>query len=113
MLASMTPEQRAELMELSSQAFGSPDLLDQLNQLDTNLQALRPGENWTGSEQFEGEHGSGLGDGTGVLQELADLDSPAAQLSQSYAGSAPSAIAVEKLGRQPGDDAPVSARTPA
>lgn len=111
MLASMTPEQRAELMELSSQAFGSPDLLDQLNQLDTNLQALRPGENWTGSEQFEGEHGLGLGDGTGVLQDLADLDTLAEQLSQSYAGSALSDIDVEKLGRQLGDDAAVSART--
>src|SRR5690625_3022254 len=111
MLASMTPEQRAELMELSSQAFGSPELLDQLNQLDTNLQALRPGEDWTGSEQFEGEHGLGLGDGTGVLQDLADLDTLAEQLSQSYAGSALSDIDVEKLGRQLGDDAAVSART--
>ena len=46
MLASMSPEQRAELMELSQQAFGSPGLMDQLARMDANLQSLRPGEDW-------------------------------------------------------------------
>ena len=50
MLNSMTPEQREELLQLSAQAFGSPELMAQLGQLDTNLQALRPGEDWSGSE---------------------------------------------------------------
>src|SRR5699024_8185982 len=102
MLASMTPEQRDELMQLSAQAFGSPELMNQLNRLDANLQALRPGEDWTGSETFEGEQGLGLGDGTGVLQDLADLDALAEQLSQSYAGSALSDVDIEKLARQLG-----------
>ena len=47
MMASMSPEQREELMELSAQAFGSQQLMDQLNRLDANLQGLRPGEDWT------------------------------------------------------------------
>lgn len=111
MLASMTPEQRAELMELSMQAFGSPELMDQLNRLDANLQSLRPGEDWTGSEQFEGDQGLGLGDGTGVLQDLAELDALSEQLSQSYAGSTLSDVDIDKLSRQLGDDAAVSART--
>src|SRR5699024_744200 len=111
MLASMTPEQRAELMELSMQAFGSPELMDQLNRLDANLQSLRPGEDWTGSEQFEGDQGLGLGDGTGVLQDLAELDALSEQLSQSYAGSTLSDVDIDKLSRQLGDDATVSART--
>src|ERR1700709_1165387 len=38
MLNSMTEEQRNELMQLSAQAFGSPELMDQLSQLDGNLQ---------------------------------------------------------------------------
>jgi len=110
MLASMTPEQREELMQLSAQAFGSSALMEQLNRLDANLQALRPGEDWTGSETFEGEQGLGLGDGTGVLQDLADLDALAEQLSQSYAGSTLSDVDIEKLARQLGNDAAVSAR---
>ena len=54
MLNSMSPEQRQQLMELSAQAFGSPALMESLARLDGNLQALRPGEDWFGSEQMSG-----------------------------------------------------------
>ena len=107
----MTAEQRAELMELSAQAFGSPALMDQLAQLDANLQALRPGEDWSGSEQFDGPEGLGLGDGTGALQDLASLDQLAEQLSQSYPGARMDDIDVDALARLVGDDAAVDART--
>ncbi len=80
MLNSMTEEQRQELMELSQQAFGSPQLMEQLARMDANLQALRPGEDWSGSESFEGDQGMGLGDGTGALQDLAQLDQLSDQL---------------------------------
>jgi len=111
MMRSMTAEQRAELMQLSAQAFGSPELMAQLGQLDANLQALRPGEDWSGSERFEGEEGLGLGDGTGVLQDLAELDELADQLSQSYSGSSLDDVDLDALARQLGQDAAVSART--
>jgi len=111
MLNSMSPEQRQELMELSAQAFGSPELMDQLAQLDSNLQALRPGEDWDGSEQFGGDQGLGLGDGTGVLQDLAELDRLSEQLSQSYAGSRLDDVDLDALARQLGEQAAVDART--
>ncbi|NYJ00213.1 uncharacterized protein with von Willebrand factor type A (vWA) domain [Nocardioides thalensis] len=110
MLNSMTPEQRQELMQLSAQAFGSPALMDQLNRLDGNLQALRPGEDWSGSERFGGDEGLGLGDGTGVLQDLADLDQLSDQLSQSYGGARLDDVDLDKLARQLGDQAAVDAR---
>jgi uncharacterized protein with von Willebrand factor type A (vWA) domain len=111
MLNSMTPEQREELMQLSSQAFGSPALMEQLARMDANLQALRPGEDWGGSEAFDGEQGLGLGDGTGALQDLADLDDLADQLSQSYDGARLDDVDLDKLARQLGNDAAVDART--
>ena len=111
MLNSMTPEQRQELMALSAQAFGSPELMDSLNRLDSNLQALRPGEDWGGSEEFSGEQGVGLGDGTGVFQDLAELDALAEQLSQSYDGARMDDVDLDALARQLGDDAAVGART--
>ncbi|MFW6866628.1 VWA domain-containing protein [Nocardioides sp. CPCC 206347] len=111
MLNSMTPEQRAELMQLSAQAFGSPALMDQLDRLDQNLMDLRPGEDWGGSEQFgEGGTGLGLGDGTGVLQDLADLDALADQLSQAYGGARLDDVDLDKLARQLGNEAAVDAR---
>ncbi|MGA8846791.1 MAG: VWA domain-containing protein [Nocardioides sp.] len=115
MLNSMSPEQRQQLMELSHQAFGSPQLMDSLSRLDANLQGLRPDEDWGGSEQFgegQGEgQGLGLGDGTGVFQDLADLDSLADQLSQSYGGARMDDLDLDKLARQLGDEAAVDAKT--
>ncbi|KRF36819.1 vWA domain-containing protein [Nocardioides sp. Soil805] len=111
MMNSMTPEQRAELMELSQQAFGSPELMEQLARMDANLQSLRPGEDWGGSEDFQGDQGLGLGDGTGALQDLADLDRLADQLSQSYGGARMDDVDLDALARQLGDQAAVDART--
>jgi uncharacterized protein with von Willebrand factor type A (vWA) domain len=108
---SMTQEQRDELDALAQQAFGSPELMESLTQLDGNLRSLRPGENWGGSESMDGEEGLGLGDGTGVFQDLADLDELSEQLSQSYRGSNLDDLDLDKLSRQLGDEAAVDART--
>lgn len=111
MLNSMTPEQREELMQLSQQAFGSPELMQQLAQLDSNLQALRPGEDWSGSEEFSGQQGMGLGDGTGVIQDLAQLDDLSEQLAQQYAGAQLDDLDLDALAKQLGGEAAASART--
>ena len=111
MLNSMSPEQRAELMELSMQAFGSPALMESLSRLDSNLQSLRPGEDWDGSERMDGSEGLGLGDGTGVFQDLADLDELGEQLSQSYSGARMDDLDLDKLARQLGEGASVDAKT--
>jgi uncharacterized protein with von Willebrand factor type A (vWA) domain len=111
MLNSMSAEQRAELMQLSHQAFGSAGLQESLARLDANLRGLRPGEDWDGSESFRGDQGLGLGDGTGVLQDLAELDDLAEQLSQQYAGARLDDIDLDALARQLGDEAAVDART--
>ena len=111
MLNSMSAEQRAELMQLSQQAFGSPALMDSLSRLDSNLQSLRPGEDWNGGERMDGEEGLGLGDGTGVFQDIADLDDLAEQLSQSYGGARMDDVDLDKLARQLGNEAAVDAKT--
>lgn len=110
LLNSMTPEQREELMQLSAQAFGSPQLMESLSRLDGNLQALRPGEDWSGAEQFGGDQGLGLGDGTGMLQDIARLDALSEQLSQSHAGARLDDIDLDELARQLGEQAAVDAR---
>lgn len=108
---SMTEEQRGELDALAQQAFGSPELMQSLSRLDGALQSMRPGEDWGGAERMDGSEGLGLGDGTGVFQDIADLDELSEQLSQSYAGSGMDDLDLEKLARQLGDDARADART--
>ncbi|GAA3202149.1 VWA domain-containing protein [Microbacterium terregens] len=110
MLNSMTPEQQDELMNLAAQAFGSPELMQSLSRLDDNLRSLRPDEDWSGSASFSGDEPTGLGEATGIMQELSDLDSLSDQLGQSYPGARMDDIDVDALGRLVGDDAAVSAR---
>jgi uncharacterized protein with von Willebrand factor type A (vWA) domain len=110
MLNSMTPEQREELMNLAAQAFGSPELMQGLSRLDDNLRSLRPGEDWTGSASFSGDEPTGLGEATGVMQDLSDLDSLSDQLSQFYPGARMDDIDLDALARLVGEDAAVSAR---
>ncbi len=108
---SLSQEQRDELDALAQQAFGDPSLMSELSQLDQFLQAARPGEDWEGSQQFRGDNGMGLGEGTGALQDIAELESLAEQLSQQYAGAALDDIDPELLARQLGDEAAADART--
>jgi uncharacterized protein with von Willebrand factor type A (vWA) domain len=110
MLNSMSAEQRAELMELSQQAFGDPRLSEALSRLDAQLQGLRPGEDWDGQGRFRGENPMGMGEATRAMEELGQLDALAEQLSQSYPGARLEDIDLESVGKHLGDQARVDAR---
>ncbi|WP_328610074.1 VWA domain-containing protein [Amycolatopsis sp. NBC_00345] len=110
MMNSMSAEQRAELAELTQQAFGDPRLAQQLSALDAQLQSLRPGEDWTSSERFRGQDPLGMGEGAQAMADLAELDGLAEQLGQSYPGARLEDIDLESLERQLGKDAGVDAR---
>ena len=108
---SLSPEQRAELDALAQQAFGSPQLMQSLSQLDSHLRAARPGEDWDGSAQFSGDNPLGMGQGAQALSDLGELDQLAEQLSQSYPGATMDDVDLDALARQLGDQAAVDART--
>jgi uncharacterized protein with von Willebrand factor type A (vWA) domain len=110
MLNSMTPEQQAELMELSQQAFGDPRLAEALAQLDAQLQGLRPGEDWDGQGRFRGENPMGMGEATRAMEQLGQLDALAEQLAQSYPGARLEDIDLDAVGQHLGDQARVDAR---
>lgn len=107
---SMTDQQRQELSALSQQAFGDSGVGSQLSRLDSLLQGLRPGEDWTGSARFRGGNPMGLGEGARAMADLAELDALAEQLSQSYPGARLEDIDLEALVRQLGAEAGVDAR---
>ncbi len=111
MLNSMTPEQRAELEALSMQAFGSPELMSELAELDAQLRSLRPGEDWYSHSEFSGDQPMGWGEATQALQDVAELDQLGDQLSQQYSGASLDDIDLDMLRRQLGDEAVVDAKT--
>ncbi|HEX6445541.1 MAG TPA: VWA domain-containing protein [Streptosporangiales bacterium] len=107
MMNSLSPEQRAELAQLSAQAFGDPRLANQLAELDARLRAARPGEDWDSAERFDGDNPFGMGQGTQAMQDLADLDALTDELGQMYPGATLDDIDVERLAEHIGEDAAV------
>lgn len=108
---SLSQQQRDELDALAQQAFGSPSLMNALNRLDAHLQAARPGEDWTGDQQFSGDNPLGMGEGAQALADIGELEQLADQLSQAYPGATMDDVDLDALARQLGDDAAVDART--
>jgi uncharacterized protein with von Willebrand factor type A (vWA) domain len=109
MMNSMSEQQRAELSELISQAFGDSSIAQQVAALDANLRALRPGEDWESGQRFRGKNPLGMGEGAQAMQDLEELDSLAEQMSQSYPGARMEDIDLEALERHLGAEARVDA----
>jgi uncharacterized protein with von Willebrand factor type A (vWA) domain len=74
MLNSMTPEQRAQLQELSNQLLDDMDLRWQIDQLGSNLRELFPQMGWNQAYDFEGRDPLGFAQAMQQMQDLGDLD---------------------------------------
>ena len=108
---SLSADQRAELDALAQQAFGSPSLINALDRLDQHLQAARPGEDWAGDQNFAGGNSLGMGEAARAMEDIAELEQLAEQLSQSYAGAQMDDVDLDMLARQLGEEAAVDARS--
>jgi uncharacterized protein with von Willebrand factor type A (vWA) domain len=105
LLASLTPEQRAELAQLAEAAFGDAGLQAELDRLAQALQGRRPDLPWGRGVPLHGEQPLGLGDATTALEELADLESLQASLGQRYPGASLDDVDREALERALGRSA--------
>ena len=85
MLASMTPEQRAELAEAMQQALSDMGLQEQMARLQENLQALRPEFSRGRGPALSGDSSIGLPDATRALAEMADLEALSGQMADADA----------------------------
>jgi uncharacterized protein with von Willebrand factor type A (vWA) domain len=83
MLASMSPEQRAELSELMQQALEGMGLEDEMAQLQSNLQMLRPEFSRQRGSSLNGETPLGLPEATRALAELSDVEKLISEISDA------------------------------
>jgi len=90
MLNSMTPEQRAQLMDLSNQLMEDMDLNFEVSRLGQNLQQMFPDAGWQQSYDFSGFDPLGFADASQMLQELGQIDQLESFLRQS---TSPQALA--------------------
>jgi uncharacterized protein with von Willebrand factor type A (vWA) domain len=74
MLNSMTPEQRAQLQQLSDQLLDDMDLRWQMEQLSNSLQGMFPQQGWGQSYNMQGQNPMGFDQAMQTMQELGELD---------------------------------------
>lgn len=89
LMNSMTPEQRAQLQELSEQLLEDLDLRWEMDQLGQNLRDTFPDMDWDAAYEFRGSDPLDMAQASSVLGQLGDLD----QLEQMIrGGSDPGAL---------------------
>ncbi|MGD9701799.1 MAG: hypothetical protein AB7Q42_19675 [Acidimicrobiia bacterium] len=105
MLNSMTPEQRAQLEQLSNQLLEDMDLRWQADQLGQHIRSMFPQEGWQRGYDMQGTNPLGFGEAMQAMQDMGDLD----QLENVLRGATnPGALAEADLDRVRdlmGDDA--------
>ncbi|HET6950497.1 MAG TPA: VWA domain-containing protein [Acidimicrobiales bacterium] len=105
MLASMTPEQRAQIAQLADQLLEDMDLRWQVDQLGSQLRSLFPQMGWDQGVNFRGQDPLSLSQAAQTMEELGDLD----RLEQLLRGASnPGALAeadIDRARELMGDDA--------
>ena len=104
MFNSMTPEQRAQLQELSDQLLGDLDLQFQMNQLGANLQEMFPDMNWGAQYDTQGVDPLNFGQGMDLMNALGDLDQIENMLQNTSNPGALAELDVERAAELLGDD---------
>ncbi len=105
MLSSMTPEQRAQLQQLSDQLLEDMDLQWQMQQLAGNLQQMFPQMNWGRSYDFEGQDPMGFAQAMQAMQDLGDLDQLENLLRNAASPGALAEADMDRVRDLMGDDA--------
>ena len=74
MYNSMSPEQRAQLEELSQQLMQDMDLQQQMGQLSANMQSMFPSLPWEQGYEMQGQDPMGFEQAMQTMRDLGDLD---------------------------------------
>ena len=102
LMASMSPQQRAELAALTQAALGrDPALAQAMSRLAERLQAARPEafERRPGRGGLTGDEPLGFGEAASALGELADLDDLLDSLGQEHPGATLDDVDVDQVER--------------
>src|SRR4051812_12835405 len=105
MMNSMTPEQRAQLQQLSDQLMEDMDLQWQMGRLGQNLQSMFPQMGWNQSYDFEGQDPMGMAQAMQTMQELGDLDQLENLLRNATSPGALAEADMDRVRDLMGDDA--------
>jgi uncharacterized protein with von Willebrand factor type A (vWA) domain len=104
-LASMSPEQRAELQALAEQVMGDMDLAFELDRLGANLASMFPQMPWADPMMGEGEGTQPLSATVDAMERLHEFEDLDRAMQGDYAGASLEDVDEESLRRTLGEDA--------
>ncbi|MDQ5875181.1 MAG: hypothetical protein M3526_07350, partial [Actinomycetota bacterium] len=105
LLASMTPDQRAELAQLSAAVLDDLDLAFQVDQLSQSLRDRAPGVSWDRQVPGWGEGFMPMSETVDAIERISEYDDLAEALGGAYPGATLDDVDEEKLHRALGEDA--------
>jgi uncharacterized protein with von Willebrand factor type A (vWA) domain len=105
MLNSMTPEQRAQLQQLSDQLLEDMDLRWQMDQLGDHLRNQLPQMGWDRSYDFSGGDPLDMSQAMQMMEELGDLDALERMLRQTTNPGALAEVDIDRVRELLDDDA--------
>jgi uncharacterized protein with von Willebrand factor type A (vWA) domain len=105
LLASMSPEQRAELQALAEQVMGDLDLAFEVDRLGSNLASLFPQMPWGDPMMGEGEGAQPLSATVDAMERLHDFEDLDRAMQGDYAGASLEDVDEDALRRTLGEDA--------
>jgi uncharacterized protein with von Willebrand factor type A (vWA) domain len=104
LLASMTPEQRAELAQLAAAVLDDLDLAFQVDQLSQSLREIAPDLPWDRQVPGWGEGFMPMSDTVDAIERVSEYDDLVEALSGDYPGATLDDVDEEKLHRALGED---------
>jgi uncharacterized protein with von Willebrand factor type A (vWA) domain len=105
LLASMSPEQRAELQALAEQVMGDMDLAFEVDRLGSNLASLFPQMPWGEPMPGEGEGTEPLSATVDAMERLHEFEDLDRAMQGDYAGASLQDVDEDALRRSVGEDA--------
>ena len=105
MMNSMTPEQRAQLQQLSDQLMEDMDLRWQADRLGQHLQQMFPDAGWERRYEFSGDQPMGMDEAMQAMQELSELDDLESFMRQAGNPGALDEVDLDRVRELLGDDA--------
>jgi uncharacterized protein with von Willebrand factor type A (vWA) domain len=105
LLASMSPEQRAELQALAEQVMGDMDLAFEVDRLGSNLASMFPQMPWGEPMMGDGDAAQPLSATVDAMERLHDYEDLDRSMQGDYAGASLEDVDEDALRRTLGEDA--------
>jgi len=104
-MASLSPEQQAQMQQLAGELMGDMGLSFEVSRLNANLRDMMPQLGWDRGMQFEGDRSLGMGEALAEIEALSEMERLEDALYQDYAGASLEDIDSADVTRLIGDEA--------